>query len=350
MSRRWKIAIGVAIGAFALLGLNAIVLSNQTKDAHTTVEGGQIVDAFGGQMQVTDTGRRDGSPIVLIHCYTCDLRWWDGMLGDLEQQHRVIRIDLLGHGGSEKPAEGYSMENQAGTVASVLSSIGVDHATVVGHSLGFTVATALAERSPALVSRLVDIDQAPDNSYGSAPFLARLGYWPLIGPATYRVTPDFAIRDTIKVAFAPGYNMAQGFENPDQPVVDFHAMTYNSFKKSSQDETDFTDEKPLDQRLAELKTPIPLLVIFGADDQVYDAQKALDAYSKVPGASVSKVEGAGHSPNVEKPKQTAALVLEFAANPGDEVAPSKPEFTPPNKHRARNKKKSGSKSKSAAGK
>jgi pimeloyl-ACP methyl ester carboxylesterase len=348
MRRRWKIAIGIAAGVLVLLILNAIVLSNQTKDAHTTVEGGQIVDAFGGQMQVTDTGRRDGSPIVLLHCYTCDLRWWDGMLHDLEQQHRVIRIDLLGHGGSEKPAEGYSMENQAGTVASVLSSIGVEHATVVGHSLGFAVATALAERSPGLVSRLVDIDQAPDSSYGSGPFLAKLGYWPLIGPATYRLVPDFAIRDAIKIAFAPGYNVAQGFENPDQPVDDYHAMTYSSYKKSSQDEADFEDEKPLDQRFSELQTPIPLLAIFGAEDQIYDAQKALDAYAKVPGASVAKVEGAGHSPNVEKPQQTAALVLEFAANPGDEAAPAKPEFKPPNKHKRRNKK-SGSNNKSAAG-
>jgi pimeloyl-ACP methyl ester carboxylesterase len=348
MRRRWKILIGVVAGILVLLILNSIVVTNQTKDAGTTVEGGQIVDAFGGELQVTDTGNRDGSPIVLLHCYTCDLRWWDGMLGDLEKDHRVIRVDLLGHGGSEKPAEGYSIENQASTVASVLSQLGVAHATVVGHSLGFAVATSLAEQSPGLVARLVDIDEAPDSSYGDEPFLPKLDYWPLIGPATYRLSPDFAIRDAIKIAFAPGYNLAQGFENPDQPVDDVNAMTYSAFKKSSKDESSFQDDKPLNERLADLPTPIPLLVIFGSEDQVYDAQKSADAYRDVPGASISIVDGAGHSPNVEKPKETASLVLEFAANPGDEAGPAKPEFKPPNKGTAQSKKKR-QQQKSAAG-
>jgi pimeloyl-ACP methyl ester carboxylesterase len=348
MRRRWKILIAVVAGIFVLLVLNSIVVTNQTKDAKTTVEGGQIIDAFGGELQVTDTGKRDGSPIVLLHCYTCDLRWWDGMLGDLEKDHRVIRVDLLGHGGSEKPAEGYSIENQASTVASVLSQLGVAHATVVGHSLGFAVATSLAEQSPGLVARLVDIDQAPDSSYGDEPFLAKVGYWPLIGPAAYRVTPDFAIRDALKIAFAPGYNLAQGFENPDQPVEDYHAMTYSSYKKSASDEKSFEDDKPLNERLAALPTPIPLLVIFGSEDQLYDAQKSADAYRDVPGASISIVDGAGNSPNVEKPKETASLVLEFAANPGDEAGPAKPEFKPPNKGTTQNKKKR-QRQKSAAG-
>jgi pimeloyl-ACP methyl ester carboxylesterase len=231
------------------------------------------------------------------------------------------------------------MENQASTVASVLSQLNVTHATVVGHSLGFTIATSLAEQSPGLVGRLVDIDQAPDTSYGSEPFLAKLGYWPLIGPAAYRVIPDFAIRNAIKIAFAPGYNLAQGFENPDQPVEGFHAMTYSSYKKSSKDEANFVDDKPLNERLAALTPPIPLLVIFGSEDQLYDAQKASDAYREVPGASISIVQGAGHSPNVEKPQETASLILEFAANPGDEAGPAKPEFKPPNKGTAPNKKK-----------
>jgi pimeloyl-ACP methyl ester carboxylesterase len=339
MRRRWKILIGVVAAIFVLLVLNSIVVTNETKDAETTVEGAQLVDAFGGELQVTDTGNKDGSPIVLLHCYTCEMRWWDGMLGDLEKDHRVIRVDLLGHGGSEKPAEGYTISNQASTVASVLNQIGVSHATVVGHSLGFAVATGLAEKSPGLVAKLVNIDEAPDNGDCDYPFLAKLSYWPLIGPASYRVTPDWAVRDATKVAFAPGYNLAQGFENPDQPVDDYRAMTYSSFKKTNSDEDDFTEEKPLNERLAALPAPIPLLVIFGTEDQVCDPESSADAYRDVPGAAISMVEGAGHSPNVEKPQETAALVLEFAANPGDEAAPAKPEFKAPNKGEQQKKKK-----------
>ena len=219
----------------------------------------------------------------------------------------------------------------------MLNQIGVGQATVVGHSLGFAVATALAEKSPGLVAKLVNIDEAPDSGYCDYPFVAKLGYWPLFGPATYRATPDWAVRDAIKVAFAPGYNLAQGFENPDQPVDSYRAMTYSSYKKTASDEDDFVDEKPLDERLAALPAPIPLLVIFGTEDQVCDPESSADAYRDVPGASVSLVQGSGHSPNVEKPQETSALVLEFAANPGDEAAPAKPEFKPPNKGKQQTK-------------
>ncbi|MGZ5308017.1 MAG: alpha/beta fold hydrolase [Solirubrobacterales bacterium] len=341
MRRGWKIAIGIALGIFVLLCLNAIALNGQTKDAKVNVDGGQIVQAFGGDVQVTDDGPRTGEPIVLLHCYTCSLRWWDQMLPLLAKEHRVIRIDLLGHGGSEKAAAGYGMDDQAGMVASVLAQLGVEHATVVGHSLGFSVATALAERSPGLVTRLVDIDSAPDTGYGSLPFLARVTYTPLLGQGLYRISPDRAIRKSQEKEFAPGYNRASGFENPDQPVEDLRAMTYKSFKKSHEAADDYTGEKPLDERLQPLGKP--LLVIFGTEDQIYDPpEEAANAYENVLGVQITMVEGAGHSPNVEKPQQTAALILEFAANAGDEaLGAGQDEFVPPNKQTAP-KKKSGS--------
>ena len=338
MRRGWKIAIGVLLGIFVLLCLNAIALNGQTKDAKVKVDGGQIVQAFGGDVQVTDDGPRDGAPIVLLHCYTCSLRWWDQMVPLLNKDHRVIRIDLLGHGGSEKEAAGYGMDDQAGMVASVLAQLDVEGATVVGHSMGFTVATALAESSPGLVAQLVDIDSAADSSYGNLPFLARATYVPLIGQALTRISPDRAIRDSQKKEFAPGYNRASGFENPDQPVDDVHAMTYKSFKKSHDASDDYTGEKPLNERLQPLAKP--LLVIFGTEDQIYDdPEEAANAYDNVLGAQITMVEDAGHSPNVEKPQQTAALILEFAANVGDEaLGAGQSEFVPPNKQTAPKKK------------
>ena len=76
----------------------------------------------------------------------------------LDREHRVVAVDLLGHGGSEKPDSGYSIPNQADLVAEALERLGVRHAEVVGHSLGGGVATALAERSPELVETVVIID------------------------------------------------------------------------------------------------------------------------------------------------------------------------------------------------
>jgi alpha-beta hydrolase superfamily lysophospholipase len=80
---------------------------------------------------------------------------------------------------------------------------------------------------------------------------------------------------------------------------------------------------PLDQRLA--TAAIPLLVIFGEEDQIYESEEAVAAFQEhVPGVRTALVEGAGHSPNVERPEQTARLILEFAKEPGDEAEVPQP--------------------------
>ncbi len=93
-------------------------------------------------------------------------------------------------------------------------------------------------------------------------------------------------------------------------------MTYTSYTDSAQASEDYEDASPLDARMR--TTAVPLMVIFGAEDQIYDVDASLAAYADVPGVRTAKVRGAGHSPNVEKPVQTAALISEFAADAGDD--------------------------------
>jgi pimeloyl-ACP methyl ester carboxylesterase len=179
----------------------------------------------------------------------------------------------------------------------------VHHATVVGQSLGGTVGTALTEVPGDYVSRLVIIDQAPVESFSKGlGFTAELSTVPVLGQALWQVTPDFEIKEGLQVAFAPGY------EVPDQFVDEFNRMTYTSYD-SDGEEGDYMDAEPLDRRIE--RTGTPLLAIFGAEDQIYESEPALAAYAKVPGAQTALVPGAGHSPNVEKPRSTAALVLGF---------------------------------------
>jgi pimeloyl-ACP methyl ester carboxylesterase len=313
MSRWLKITLGVLAGLIVLLLINAVVVSNTTEDAEVRDEGAELIETSYGTLQVLDEGDPAGSPIVLLHCYTCSMNWWEDLAPLLEGGHRVIRVDLLGHGGSAKPGAGYSITDQASAVAEALAKLGVVNATVVGHSLGGTVATALVEQSPQLASRLVIIDQAPDDSFEHTSLGQRAGHWPVIGPALDRLTaisPDSLVRSQYEQVFAPGFSVSAGFENPDQVVDDLRTMTYTSFKESSEAESDYSDERPLDDRAAEAQ--VPLLVIFGAEDQVYDADEAIARWRAVPDAETHLIEGAGHSPNVEKPEEVAPLVLTFA--------------------------------------
>jgi pimeloyl-ACP methyl ester carboxylesterase len=339
VSRWLKITLGVIGGIIVLLLLNALVVSNETKDAYVRDEGARLVDTSGGTLQVLDQGDPQGSPIVLLHCATCSMDWWDNLAPLLEQDHRVIRIDLLGMGGSDKPGSGYSIDDQASAVAEALAKLHVVGATVVGHSLGGSVAVALAEQSPQLATRIVIIDQSPEDGFEHESLGERISMWPVFGPAVARlvqIAPTSTIRGEYKQAFAPGYNIASGFDNPDQPVDDLRAMTYTALKDTIDAEQDFVDESPLDERLKALG--VPLLVIFGAEDQIYDAQAAIARYQQVPGAQTHLIPGAGHSPNVEKPELVAPLILAFAKPPPAPKPKAPPKKAPSKKKRSAKKK------------
>jgi pimeloyl-ACP methyl ester carboxylesterase len=317
MRRGWKILIAVLVALLVLLGLNAMSVDHETKAASVTEPGGRILKLPGGELQAIERGPRGASPIVLVHCFTCAINWWDAMIPRLARDHRVVAVDLLGHGGSEKPRSGYSIPDQADLVAQALDRLGVGNAMVVGHSLGGPISIALAEQSPQLVERLVVIDSIPDTSYGDVGFIGELPFKPVIGQALWRIKPDFSIRDGLEVAFAPGFPV------PDAFVEDVKRMTYSSYSGSHDGFDEYTGEEPLDERAAALGKPV--LAIMGAEEQIAsDPRAALAAYDDAgPFIETTLIIGAGHSPNVEKPAQTAALVLGFGPPTAQQQAVSK---------------------------
>jgi len=306
MGRGWKITLGVVVVVISLLAINTLLVDGDTDSAELTVPGGRILDLPGGEVQLVEAGPREGSPIVLIHCFSCAIDYWDGMRPALERQHRVVAIDLRGHGGSEKPGSGYAVPEQANLVAEALEELDVSEATVVGHSLGGAVTVALAESAPQLVERIAIVDMPPDDTYGDLGFLASLAFQPVLGEALWTIKPDFSVRQGLEVAFAPG------FEVPDAFVDDVNRLTYTAYDESPAKTDDFLAEEPLEQRIR--ATGKPLMVLMGAEEQVVDdPRRALDQYADgVPGAETHLIAGAGHSPNVEKPALTASLVLKFA--------------------------------------
>jgi len=324
LKRRWKVILGLLVVLAILLAVNTVTTQSQTKEAEATAEGARILELSSGDVQVTDSGEADGQTVVLLHGYANSLHWFDAIEPLLAENHRVIRIDLLGFGGSEKPESGYSIPEQASTVAEALNELKVEGALVAGNSMGGSVTASLAEQASQLVDRAVLIDMAPsrDDFGDGLPFLAKLGYTPVLGEAMWRITPDFAIEDGFKEAFAPGYDMDEAFENPDQVVDDFRAMTYTSYDEASAEANDFTEELPLDERFK--RTPVPLMVIFGEEDQIFDAELSIEGYQDVPGVQTELIQDAGHAPQVEKPEEVAELLETFSVPPDIKRVETKP--------------------------
>ena len=101
----------------------------------------------------SDQGK--GSAVVLLHGFLEASWMWEGLIPELIKTHRVVCIDLLGHGQSECVGYVHSMVEMAEAVETVLKQLKLRRVSVVGHSMGGYVSLALAEVNPDVVKTLV---------------------------------------------------------------------------------------------------------------------------------------------------------------------------------------------------
>jgi pimeloyl-ACP methyl ester carboxylesterase len=301
--RMGRLAAAIVALLAVLLAVNALIVGDETKPARADT--GRIVHlSHGDDLQVREDGPRFAPAIVLLHGFAGSLHWWDAIAPALAARYRVIRFDLLGNGGSAKPGGGYSMEHEAQLVDEALAQLGVGHALLIGHSMGGLIATALATRHRSLARAIVVIDSPVNTHTGSLSFLARLGFVPVLGPATRTLASNDMVEQGLKDAFAPGFRV------PHQFVSDFWKMTYTSYASTGDESHAYLEHESLDRRLAALG--LPLLALYGTRDKLVSPASER-TYATVPGTQLVAVAGAGHSPMVERPDTTAKLILAFAA-------------------------------------
>jgi pimeloyl-ACP methyl ester carboxylesterase len=195
--------------------------------------------------------------------------------------------------------------DHAGRVAAVLDDLGVDRVTVVGHSSGGYVATALAERRPDLVRSIALISTGPrPDALLPQPLVLRVLLGPPFGPLLWSIRSDAMIRRGIEAT------AVRPVDIPDDMVAELRGTTYRTFRAVLRKNGAYIAERSLPDRLAALD--VPVLVIFGAADPRWEPASA-HQYDAVPGARVEMLPGVGHMPMFETPEATSELLLEFAA-------------------------------------
>ncbi|MFD4761355.1 alpha/beta fold hydrolase [Streptomyces sp. NPDC058439] len=296
--RRWITLLVVGVLA-VLLAWNTVSVLTRTAEA----SGEQIVRLPGGDIHVTQDGPPGAPTMVLLHGLAGSTPWWDPVLPALRDLH-VVRVDLLGHGKSAKPVDGYGMAEQARRVGAVLDKLGVRRATVVGHSTGGAVATSLAEQRRDLVAAIALIDTGPRlDAFRGDSFAGRLVTTPVVGELLWRLRTDSVIRDALSTAFTRKVRI------PDQFIADIRGMTYRSLTETDEASSAYVKERPIPDRLAGLG--LPTLVIFGSQDRRWQPSSAQD-YRRVPHARIEILDGVGHTPMLEDPDTTGDLLHGFA--------------------------------------
>lgn len=258
-----------------------------------------------GDMHVVEDGRPGAPRLLLIHGTAASTAWWDPVIPQLAGDCRVIRVDMAGHGRSSAPAGGYDIPAQARRAGAVLDRLGAGQVTVIGHSTGGYVATALAGQRPDLVSALALIDTAPDlDAVMDQGLLGRLLLAPLPGRLLWRLRTEVTIRKALASAFT------RPIDIPGTIIEATMGMTHRALAATSRASDDYLKQQTLPGRLAALG--LPVLVIVGADDKRWRSTSAA-AYRAVPGARLELLPGVGHTPMMEDPQTTSTLLLDFAA-------------------------------------
>lgn len=102
-----------------------------------------------------------GEPVILLHGFLENSAMWNFIKPDLLKKHRVICMDLLGHGRTGSLGNVHSMEDMASTLETLMDHLGLDKAIIFGHSMGGYVALAFAELFPYYIRGLALINTSP---------------------------------------------------------------------------------------------------------------------------------------------------------------------------------------------
>ncbi|MFI7392859.1 alpha/beta fold hydrolase [Streptomyces tendae] len=254
-------------------------------------------------MHVVHDGPPQAPPVLLIHGSGASGASWDLVVPVLAERRHVVRIDLPGSGTSP-PVPSYDVPLQAGRVAALLDDLGLRSVTVVGHSSGGYVATALAERRPDLVGAIALVSTGPSlDALLPQPMILRLLLAPPLGPLLWRRRTDAMLRKAI------GATAARPVDVPADMLDDLRATSYRSFRTVARGNTAYLAERSVPERLAALT--VPVLVLFGAADPRWDPSSA-HRYEAVPDARLELLPGVGHLPPLEAPGTTGELLLGLA--------------------------------------
>lgn len=253
--------------------------------------------------------------IVLIHGITSTSATWERVLAPLGAHHRVVAPDLFGHGESAKPRGDYSLGAFASGLRDLLGALGIDSATIVGHSLGGGVAMQLSYQFPELTERLVLVD-----SGGLGPEVS-----PLLRAATLPgaevVLPLLTRPGLLNAGASAGQllsrlglqvgtdlrEMARGHASlADRGARQAFLSTLRAIVDVGGQRVDARD------RLY-LASELPTLIVWGERDPIIPAVHGHDAHRLIPGSRLELFPTAGHFPHVEEPHLFADVLSRFIA-------------------------------------
>ena len=279
-----------------------------------------------GDLRVHQLQGGHGPPVLFIHGLgSSGYMEWRFNLEPAAVRHRVYAPDLPGYGRTEKPRVCYTIAYFASFIEHYMDDCGLAAAAIVGASLGGRIALEIALENPRLARRLVLV-----NALGLGrpkPQMAQMAYGlvtvPHVGEAVMRFTrsalrwaPPRTIR-RVAGRFAGSSSDLEKVMDDDYldnlremyETRDFHNAYLSTVRSLIHPRALLGGQHDVSQRLSELKMPVQL--IWGADDPLFPVAHATRAHALIPDCKLAVIEGAGHTPQAERPDEFNRLLNDF---------------------------------------
>lgn len=279
---------------------------------------GEFVDLGGARVYCYASGSRGvGDPIVLVHGAFTSSHLWKDVLPRLPKGHRVLVLDLLGHGRSDPPrGSAMTITAHADRLAALLDVMGVSVASLVGHGIGAAISALVASRLPDRVAHLALVNPTflvrnPRHARVNGQ-TSRLA---MLVPLWRRLAPEW-VASALHSALLPAYAQRSiGARSLDLYLKTFRTRDgrdaacaqLQALKLSRGDGASALHPGAL---------PCPVLLALGDNDPWLPAPRAAELESALRDATngqlvVQRIPGVGHVAPEEAPDRLGTLVTEL---------------------------------------
>lgn len=253
-----------------------------------------------------------GPPVVLIHGMLNSSSHWQAVALNLARDHTVLAPDLIGHGDSAAPRGDYSLGAHAASIRDLTAAIGIDRATIVGHSLGGGVAMQFFYQFPQRVERLVLIssgglghDVSPLLRTAALPGMSAL--LSAIRPGVLTALWESGRRLREREVRAGIY--LQAIARALRPLENAEARA--AFLHTLRSVIDVHGQRVSATDRLYLLESMPTMIVWGARDNTIPIQHGRLAHEAIPRSVFRTIPGAAHFPHLEDPDALSEVLLRF---------------------------------------
>jgi pimeloyl-ACP methyl ester carboxylesterase len=255
----------------------------------------------------------DGPPVVLIHGMVNSSRHWEKVALRLAESYTVVAPDLIGHGDSAAVRGDYSLGAHACSIRDLLTTIGIERATVVGHSLGGGIAMQFFYQFPQRVERLALVSSG-GLGHDVSPMLrgaalpgAAAGIW-LVANRRVREAIERAGTRMRAAGRRKGVYL-QAIGRAMRPLEERTAR--RAFLQTLRSVIDVRGQHVSAIDRLYLLGELPTLIVWGERDNTIPIEHGLAAHALIPQSRFVSLPKAAHFPNLEDPDGLADALIDW---------------------------------------